>query len=75
MSPVILADQFIRKLIDAGIINEGITHLIIEAKVGDVVKIHTSNIELDDDTLGVVTASVLETTVTGIPADYAESAE
>lgn len=58
--PFVIGDKFIDDLINAGVVPGNATHVIIDAKYGEVVKIHYSTIDTDEDKLAAIASSVIE---------------
>lgn len=64
MTPALaLGDYFIDKLVEAGIVPPETTHVIIDAKYGQVTELHFSTIEIDEAKLGIVAATAIQAKV------------
>ena len=62
MGKVILSDAFLDSLIEAGLVPKNVTHVVIEAKWGELTTIDYRTIA-DDDSLKVITSSAVEARV------------
>ena len=63
MSPFIISDEFIQKLIDGGIVPKNTSRVVIDARVGYAVELHFCTVEFDSERIDVLVAAVSEVQV------------